>query len=73
MRNPLANRVARPGLNSNIITINLMEAVGEAQVFAERTGLGSDVMEKLIGEAFGPVAGGYSKRYSLYLTPNITA
>jgi 3-hydroxyisobutyrate dehydrogenase-like beta-hydroxyacid dehydrogenase len=50
-----------------------MEAVGEAQVFAERTGLGSDVMEELIGEAFGPVAGGYSKRYSLYLTPNITA
>ncbi|KAL4743313.1 NAD binding domain of 6-phosphogluconate dehydrogenase-domain-containing protein [Aspergillus similis] len=46
----------------NIITVNLMEAVGEAQVFAERTGLGSDVMEKLIGEAFGPVAGGYSKR-----------
>ncbi|KAL3435383.1 NAD binding domain of 6-phosphogluconate dehydrogenase-domain-containing protein [Aspergillus tetrazonus] len=42
----------------NIITINLMEAVGEAQVFAERTGLGSDIMEKLIGEAFGPVAGG---------------
>jgi 3-hydroxyisobutyrate dehydrogenase-like beta-hydroxyacid dehydrogenase len=39
-----------------------MEAVGEAQVFAERTGLGSDVMEELIGEAFGPVAGGYSKR-----------
>ncbi|KAL4770274.1 NAD binding domain of 6-phosphogluconate dehydrogenase-domain-containing protein [Aspergillus nidulans var. acristatus] len=42
----------------NIITVNLMEAVGEAQVFAERTGLGSDVMEELIGEAFGPVAGG---------------
>ncbi|KAL4762670.1 NAD(P)-dependent oxidoreductase [Aspergillus foveolatus] len=46
----------------NIITVNLMEAVSEAQVFAERTGLGSDVMEELIGEAFGPVAGGYSKR-----------
>ncbi|BCS18527.1 NAD(P)-dependent oxidoreductase [Aspergillus puulaauensis] len=46
----------------NIITINLMEAVGEAQVFAERTGLGTGAMEELIGEAFGPVAGGYSKR-----------
>lgn len=40
-----------------------MEAVGEAQVFAERTGLGTGAMEELIGEAFGPVAGGYSKRY----------
>lgn len=48
---------------SNIITVNLMEAVGEAQVFAERTGLGTGAMEELIGEAFGPVAGGYSKRY----------
>lgn len=39
-----------------------MEAVGESQVFAERSGLGMDPMEELIGEAFGPVAGGYSKR-----------
>ncbi|KAL4977360.1 NAD binding domain of 6-phosphogluconate dehydrogenase-domain-containing protein [Aspergillus desertorum] len=46
----------------NIITVSLMEAVSEAQVFAERTGLGTGVMEELIGEAFGPVAGGYSKR-----------
>ena len=41
----------------------MMEAVGEAQVFAEQTGLGTGPMEELIGEAFGPVAGGYSKRY----------
>lgn len=40
----------------------MMEAVGEAQVFAEQTGLGTGPMEELIGEAFGPVAGGYSKR-----------
>ncbi|KAJ5682516.1 Dehydrogenase multihelical [Penicillium macrosclerotiorum] len=46
----------------NIVTINMMEAVGEAQVFAEKTGLGTGPMEELIGEAFGPVAGGYSKR-----------
>ncbi|KAI9931888.1 hypothetical protein ASPWEDRAFT_493460 [Aspergillus wentii DTO 134E9] len=46
----------------NIVTVNMMEAVGEAQVFAERTGLGTGPMEELIGEAFGPVAGGYSKR-----------
>jgi hypothetical protein len=47
----------------NIVTVNMMEAVGEAQVFAEKTGLGTGPMEELIGEAFGPVAGGYSKRY----------
>lgn len=40
----------------------MMEAVGEAQVFAEKTGLGTGPMEELIGEAFGAVAGGYSKR-----------
>lgn len=43
--------------------MNMMEAVGEAQVFAEKTGLGTGPMEELIGEAFGAVAGGYSKRY----------
>ncbi|KAJ5247567.1 hypothetical protein N7468_002550 [Penicillium chermesinum] len=46
----------------NIITVNMMEAVGESQVFAEKTGLGTGPMEELIGEAFGAVAGGYSKR-----------
>ncbi|KAL4940686.1 hypothetical protein BDV06DRAFT_17150 [Aspergillus oleicola] len=57
-----ARRAAMLKIAGNIITINLMEAVGEAQVFAERTGLGTSAMEELIGEAFGPVAGGYSKR-----------
>ncbi|KAL3467057.1 hypothetical protein BJX64DRAFT_274109 [Aspergillus heterothallicus] len=46
----------------NIITLNLMEAVGEAQVLAEQTGLGTTAMEQLITESFGGVAGGYSKR-----------
>lgn len=50
-------------LARNIVTVNMMEAVGEAQVFAEKTGLGTEPMEELIGEAFGAVAGGYSKRY----------
>lgn len=50
------------GITRNIVTVNMMEAVGEAQVFAEKTGLGTGPMEELIGEAFGPVAGGYSKR-----------
>ena len=39
-----------------------MEAIGESQVFAEKTGLGTGPMEELISEAFGTVAGGYSKR-----------
>lgn len=44
-----------------------MEAVGEAQVFAEQTGLGTEAMEELITDAFGAVAGGYSKRYVQWL------
>ena len=50
----------------------MMEAVGEAQVFAERTGLGTGPMEEIIGEAFGPVAGGYSKRCVSTLLPHKT-
>lgn len=52
----------------NIVTVSLMETVGEAQVFAERTGLGTGPMEELINEAFGPIAGGYSKRYAPIIT-----
>lgn len=55
----------------NIVTLNMMEAVGEAQVFAERTGLGTGPMEEVIGEAFGPVAGGYSKRCA-FIPPTIS-
>ncbi|KAL2855848.1 hypothetical protein BJY01DRAFT_264230 [Aspergillus pseudoustus] len=57
-----AKKSALLKIAGNIITVNLMEAVGEAQVFAEKTCLGTGAMEELIGEAFGPVAGGYSKR-----------
>ncbi|PYI06855.1 NAD(P)-binding protein [Aspergillus sclerotiicarbonarius CBS 121057] len=57
-----ATRSSLLKIAGNIVTVNMMEAVGEAQVFAERTGLGTGPMEALIGEAFGPVAGGYSKR-----------
>ena len=39
-----------------------MEAVGEAHVFAEKTGLGDAAMQELISESFGAVAGGYSQR-----------
>jgi 3-hydroxyisobutyrate dehydrogenase-like beta-hydroxyacid dehydrogenase len=55
----------------NIVTVSLMETVGEAQVFAERTGLGTGPMEELINEAFGPIAGGYSKRYVVFYHPPI--
>lgn len=51
----------------------MMEAVGEAQVFAERTGLGTGPMEELIGEAFGPVAGGYSKRLACLFCTHYSA
>ena len=50
----------------------MMEAVGESQVFAERTGLGTGPMEELITEAFGAVAGGYSKRYVAANLPSST-
>lgn len=48
-----------------------MEAVSEAQVFAEQTGIGCTAMEELITEGFGPVAGGYSARMTsgIYAPP----
>lgn len=55
--------VAWANESRNIVTVNMMEAVGESQVFAEMTGLGTRPMEELIAEAFGAVAGGYSKRF----------
>lgn len=46
----------------NICVISFMEVISEAQVFAEKTGLGSVVMETMIGDMFGPVLESYSKR-----------
>ena len=48
--------------HSNIIVVNSQEVISEAHVFAEKTGLGSDVLENMIGEMFGPVLHSYSKR-----------
>ena len=48
----------------NVIVIGLMEVISEVQVFAEKVGLGTDTMEKMIGDMFGPVAESYSKRYA---------
>lgn len=47
----------------NVIVIGLMEVISEVQVFAEKVGLGTTVMEKMIADMFGPVAESYSKRY----------
>lgn len=44
------------------MTAAMMEVVAEAHVFAEKTGLGSGAMERLIEEQYGPLALSMSKR-----------
>ncbi|KAB8227787.1 NAD(P)-dependent oxidoreductase [Aspergillus alliaceus] len=46
----------------NFLTAGMMELVAEAQVFAEKTGLGSDVLESLIQEQYGSLPFSMSKR-----------
>lgn len=43
-----------------------MEVIAEAQVFAEKTGIGCTQMEEFIGNMFGPVLESYSHRYVYY-------
>ncbi|OJJ01326.1 hypothetical protein ASPVEDRAFT_627348 [Aspergillus versicolor CBS 583.65] len=68
---PEAKNASLLKIGGNIITLNMMEAVGEAQVFAEQTGVGTSAMEELITESFGPIAGGYSNRLTsgIYAPP----
>lgn len=40
----------------------MMEVIGEAHVFAEKTGLGNEAMESLIEHQYGPLALSMSKR-----------
>ncbi|KAI1733853.1 hypothetical protein F4680DRAFT_378021 [Xylaria scruposa] len=56
----------------NFITAGLMELIAEAHVFAEKTGLGSDVLEKLLGLNFGTVAHSISTRMTtgVYIPAN---
>ncbi|KAI0195553.1 hypothetical protein EV127DRAFT_450913 [Xylaria flabelliformis] len=56
----------------NFITAGLMEIIAEAHVFAEKTGLGSDVLEKLLGLNFGTVAHSISTRMTtgVYIPAN---
>lgn len=46
----------------NICVISFMEVISEAHVFAEKVGLGSQVLEDMIGDNFGPTLMSYSKR-----------
>lgn len=46
----------------NICVVSFMEVLSEAHVFAEKTGLGSEILETMIGDMFGPVLESYSKR-----------
>ncbi|PLB53900.1 6-phosphogluconate dehydrogenase [Aspergillus steynii IBT 23096] len=49
-------------ITGNIIVVGLMEVLSEAHVFAEKTGLGSEILEAMIRDMFGPVAASYSAR-----------
>lgn len=42
--------------------VSFMEVISEAHVFAEKTGLGSTILETMIADMFGPVLESYSKR-----------
>ncbi|WQF82366.1 Putative 6-phosphogluconate dehydrogenase, NADP-binding, 6-phosphogluconate dehydrogenase, domain 2 [Colletotrichum destructivum] len=49
-------------VTGNVLLVVFLEAIAEAQVLAEQNGIGTDVMEDLIFENFGPVLGSYSRR-----------
>lgn len=46
----------------NICVVSFMQVLSETHVFAEKTGLGSAVLEKMVADMFGPVLESYSKR-----------
>lgn len=46
----------------NVFVVGLQELVAEAQVFADKTGLGTGRLEEFIGSMYGPVLESYSKR-----------
>ncbi|THX57371.1 NAD(P)-binding protein [Aureobasidium pullulans] len=54
-------------ITGNIMVIGLQELISEVQVFAEKTGLGTETAEEFIGSMFGPVLSSYSKRWAFYL------
>ncbi|KZF20145.1 6-phosphogluconate dehydrogenase [Xylona heveae TC161] len=62
---PMGEDVSKSSLlkiAGNILVVGFQEIIGETQVFAEKTGLGVEVIENLIGDNFGPTLLSYSKR-----------
>lgn len=62
---PMGTDVSKSSLlkiAGNICVVSFMEVLSEAHVFAEKTGLGSSVLESMVGDMFGPVLLSYSKR-----------
>lgn len=62
---PMGTEVSKSSLlkiAGNICVVSFMEVISEAHVFAEKTGLGSAILETMIGDMFGPVLESYSKR-----------
>ncbi|TDZ41080.1 Glyoxylate/succinic semialdehyde reductase 1 [Colletotrichum trifolii] len=49
-------------VTGNVLLVVFLEAIAETQVLAEQNRIGTDVMEELIFENFGPVLGSYSRR-----------
>ncbi|VUC30163.1 unnamed protein product [Clonostachys rosea] len=49
-------------ISGNIFVLGFQELIAEAQVFAEKSELGTAQMEEFIGSMFGPVLQSYSKR-----------
>ncbi len=47
---------------SNFVTAGMMELIAEAQVFAEKSGIGTEAMESLLKLQYGPLAFSISQR-----------
>ncbi|CAG9996396.1 unnamed protein product [Clonostachys byssicola] len=67
-------------ISGNIFVLGFQELIAEAQVFAEKSELGTAQMEEFIGSMFGPVLQSYSKRMTsgayappLDVTPGFSA
>jgi 3-hydroxyisobutyrate dehydrogenase-like beta-hydroxyacid dehydrogenase len=48
--------------SSNFLTAGMMELVAEAHTFAEKTGLGSEALEALMEQQYGPLTFNMSQR-----------
>ena len=60
---PMGEEVSKSSLlkiAGNICVVSFMEVISEAHVFAEKTGLGTGVLEDMLGTMFGPGEGPFS-------------